>query len=120
VHLDVALQEAVTHLSIARWAAALRDGTDVDVSRIAAFSPGMGMFRTSDGRWVALASVEDKFWRGTCEVLGLPELSVAGAAVQDHGAGESAALRALDVTAQREAELRASGALAPAPVEVPA
>lgn len=205
VHLDVALQEAVTHLSIARWAAALRDETDVDVSQIAAFSPGMGMFQTADGRWVALASVEDKFWRAMCEALELPELtappydehaarmhyrvplrqaltrrigelslpelelalrahdvpldpvreaaevaadphlrqrelfletdhgtqvdypvrqngrrSVAAPAVQDHGAGESAALRTLGVTRSREAELREAGALSPARAEVTA
>ena len=205
VQLDVALQEAVTHLSIARWAAALRDGTDVDVFQIAAFSPGMGLFETEDGRWVALASVEDKFWRAMCEALELPELtappydehpgrmrhrvplrhalerriaelvlpdlelalrardvpldvvrgageiaadphlrerglfletdagtqvdypvrqngrrSVAAASVQDHGAGESAALRTLGVTAERETELRATGALAHAKTEVAA
>lgn len=71
VHLDLALQEAVTHLSISRWAAALRDGGDVDISQLAAFSPGMGMFRTVEGRWVALASVEDKFWLGLCRALEL-------------------------------------------------
>jgi crotonobetainyl-CoA:carnitine CoA-transferase CaiB-like acyl-CoA transferase len=74
VHLDVALQEAVTHLSVSRWSTALRDGTDVDISKLAAFSPGMGLFRTGDDRWVALASVEDKFWSGMCAALGLTEL----------------------------------------------
>lgn len=197
VHLDVALQEAVTHLSISRWAAALRDGADVDISQLAAFSPGMGMFRTLEGRWVALASVEDKFWLGLCralelDVLGEPpynghaarmrdrvelrrrvaarigeltlaeletslrahdvpvdvvrgaeevatdphlaarELflqtdagthvdypvrqngrrSVASVAVQDHDDGESAALRALGIAAEREDALRSAGALA--------
>ena len=61
----------MTHLSISRWAAALRDGGDVDISQLAAFSPGMGMFRTVEGRWVALASVEDKFWLGLCRALEL-------------------------------------------------
>ena len=74
VHLDVALQEAVTHLSVSRWAAALRDGTDVNILELAAFSPGMGLFRTSDDHWVALASVEDKFWSGMCAAIGRPEL----------------------------------------------
>ena len=60
----------MAHLSISRWAAALRDGTDVDISKLAAFSPGMGLFRTGDERWVALASVEDKFWRAMCAALG--------------------------------------------------
>ena len=196
VHLDVALQEAVTHLSISRWAAALRDGAEVEIAELAAFSPGMGMFRTADDRWVALASVEDKFWDGMCEALELAELrappfhrhtarmrnrvslrrrlterigeltlaeletslrthdvpldvvrraqevaanphlrvrqlfletgagthvdypvrqngvrSAAMLEVQDHGAGESAALRALGIGPERESELRSAGIL---------
>jgi CoA:oxalate CoA-transferase len=75
IHLDVALQEAVVHLSSPRWAAALRDGGRLDVEALANFAPGMGLFRTADGRWVALASVEDKFWAGLCAALGAPELA---------------------------------------------
>ena len=77
VHLDVALQEAVVHLSSPRWAAALRDGGTVEVEALANFAPGMGLFRTADDRWVALASVEDKFWAGLCAALDLPELAAA-------------------------------------------
>jgi crotonobetainyl-CoA:carnitine CoA-transferase CaiB-like acyl-CoA transferase len=77
VHLDVALQEAVVHLSAPRWAAALRDGGEVRVEALANFAPGMGLFRTADDRWVALASVEDKFWAGLCAALGAPELAAA-------------------------------------------
>ena len=196
VHLDVALQEAVTHLSISRWAAALRDGAEVEIAQLAAFSPGMGMFRTADDRWVALASVEDKFWDRMCDALKLTELcappfsehaarmrnraslrhrlterigeftlaeletslrahdvpldvvrgaqevpanphlrarelfletgagthidypvrqngvrSTATLEVQDHRAGESAALRALGISAERESDLRSAGIL---------
>jgi crotonobetainyl-CoA:carnitine CoA-transferase CaiB-like acyl-CoA transferase len=67
VHLDVALQEAVVHLSSPRWAAA--------IEALANFAPGMGLFRTADDRWVALASVEDKFWAGLCAALGAPDLA---------------------------------------------
>jgi crotonobetainyl-CoA:carnitine CoA-transferase CaiB-like acyl-CoA transferase len=75
IHLDVALQEAVVHLSAPRWAAALREGGEVRVEALANFAPGMGLFRTADDRWVALASVEDKFWAGLCAALGVPELA---------------------------------------------
>lgn len=75
VHLDVSLQEVVTHMSVARWAAALRDDSEVDISALAVYAPGMGLFRTRDRRWVALAAVEDKFWVGMCGGLGLPELA---------------------------------------------
>ncbi len=75
VHLDVSLQEVVTHVSVARWAAALRDDAEVDVSALAVYAPGMGLFRTQDRRWVALAAVEDKFWIAMCDALGLSELA---------------------------------------------
>jgi len=77
VHLDVSLQEVVTHMSVARWAAALRDDVEVDVSALAVYAPGMGLFRTQDRRWVALAAVEDKFWIAMCAALELPELADA-------------------------------------------
>jgi crotonobetainyl-CoA:carnitine CoA-transferase CaiB-like acyl-CoA transferase len=74
IHLDVALQEAVTHLSATRWGAALLDDADVKVEKLASFAPGMGFFRTHDGSWVALAAVEDSFWEPMCVALGVPEL----------------------------------------------
>ena len=75
IHLDVALQEAVTHLSATRWGGALRDDRDVDVEQLASFAPGMGFFRTRDQRWIALAAVEDSFWGRMCTALGEPALS---------------------------------------------
>jgi crotonobetainyl-CoA:carnitine CoA-transferase CaiB-like acyl-CoA transferase len=74
VHLDVAMQEAVTHIAVTRWAAALGDEGDLRIEDLASFSPGAGFFRTRDGRWVALAAVEDKFWRGLCAALEAPAL----------------------------------------------
>ena len=35
------------------------------------------MYETADGRFVALAAVEDKFWRALCDWLGRPELAAA-------------------------------------------
>ncbi len=77
VHLDVSLREAVVHLSAPRWAQVLRAGGELRIEALANFAPGMGFFRTADDRWVALASVEDKFWEGLCTALGAPELAAA-------------------------------------------
>jgi crotonobetainyl-CoA:carnitine CoA-transferase CaiB-like acyl-CoA transferase len=75
IHLDVALQEAVIHLSATRWGGALHDDSEVDVEQLASFAPGMGFFRTRDQRWIALAAVEDSFWERMCAALGEPELA---------------------------------------------
>jgi crotonobetainyl-CoA:carnitine CoA-transferase CaiB-like acyl-CoA transferase len=45
------------------------------VEQLAPFAPGMGFFRTSDRRWIALAAVEDGFWQRMCVALGEPELA---------------------------------------------
>lgn len=75
IHLDVALQEAVTHLAATRWGGALLDDSDVSVEQLAPFAPGMGFFRTRDDRWIALAAVEDAFWGRMCAALGELELA---------------------------------------------
>src|SRR3989304_4697009 len=36
--------------------------------------PFYDLYETADGRWLAVAAVEPKFWRRLCELLGLPEL----------------------------------------------
>jgi alpha-methylacyl-CoA racemase len=35
--------------------------------------PCYNVYRTSDGRWMAMGALELKFWRAACEVLGHPE-----------------------------------------------
>lgn len=35
-------------------------------------SPRYGLYRAGDGRWLALASPEEKFWQAFCERTGLP------------------------------------------------
>ncbi|QTH24979.1 CoA transferase (plasmid) [Rhizorhabdus wittichii] len=37
-------------------------------------SPRYSLYRAADGRWIAAAPVEDKFWHAFCTVLELPEL----------------------------------------------
>ena len=47
--------------------------------------PFYDLYETADGRWLAVAAVEPKFWRRLCELLGLPELV-------DHQFGDGATL----------------------------
>ncbi len=77
-HLDVAMADCALAWSGLRWADAPKAGhgwTHV--------FPGNDLFRTADGRWLAAALVEQKFWRGfraalhamgtDPDALGLPE-----------------------------------------------
>lgn len=75
VHVDVSLQEAVAHLAVPRVADFYVDGTPPDPETMAAWAPGSGIFATADGGFVALAAVEDIFWRRMCTALGLPALA---------------------------------------------
>jgi crotonobetainyl-CoA:carnitine CoA-transferase CaiB-like acyl-CoA transferase len=81
-HLDVSMQEAVVHLSATRWGRYLRDGVEPGLDDLASYAPGAGFFETADGHFVALASVEDKFWEGLCLALGRADL--AGAPYDTH------------------------------------
>jgi crotonobetainyl-CoA:carnitine CoA-transferase CaiB-like acyl-CoA transferase len=75
VHIDVSLQEALTHLSIPRVAGFLRDGVEPEPASLASWAPGTGLFETADGSWVALAAVEDHFWSRMCGALERAELA---------------------------------------------
>ncbi len=73
--IDVSMQEAVTHLSATRWGRYLRDRVEPQLEDLASYAPGAGFFETAEGRFVALASVEDKFWAGLCRALGREDLA---------------------------------------------
>src|SRR3954464_6488508 len=75
VHIDVSLQEAVTHMSIPRVAGFLRDGVEPEPASFANYAPGTGLFETADRAWVALAAVEDHFWARMCGALELSALA---------------------------------------------
>ncbi|HYV46122.1 MAG TPA: CaiB/BaiF CoA-transferase family protein [Myxococcaceae bacterium] len=40
--------------------------------------PCYGVYRTQDGRFLSVGSLEPKFWSGVCEVLGRPDLAPLG------------------------------------------
>lgn len=73
--IDVSMQEAVVHLSATRWGRYLRDGVEPGIDDLASYAPGAGFFETADGHFVALASVEGKFWDGLCRALDRDDLA---------------------------------------------
>jgi CoA:oxalate CoA-transferase len=75
--VDVSMLESLTHLSATRWGRYLRDRVEPQLSDLGSYAPGNGFYPTSDGRWVALAAVEDKFWQGLCAALGREDLAAA-------------------------------------------
>jgi crotonobetainyl-CoA:carnitine CoA-transferase CaiB-like acyl-CoA transferase len=72
--LDVSLAEAALSwmggvLTIARkWGEQPREAGEIDGG--AAF---YRLYQTADGRWAALAALEEKFWQGFCTAVGRPD-----------------------------------------------
>lgn len=69
--IDVAMADVVA------WWVGPRSGTAVEGSeRRSAGSPGYGVFRTADGRWLALGVLgEARLWHAICTALGLEGLA---------------------------------------------
>jgi crotonobetainyl-CoA:carnitine CoA-transferase CaiB-like acyl-CoA transferase len=84
-HVDVSITDL-----LATWVVGARPGGhDVDGEE---GGPGVGTFRTADGRWLAVGVFsEDHYWDLLCRELGLPHL--AGLGTPERFAG-TAALRA--------------------------
>lgn len=45
--------------------------------------PSYRVYRTADGRYIAVAAIEEKFWRELCEFLGRPDLIPYGRSIND-------------------------------------
>jgi crotonobetainyl-CoA:carnitine CoA-transferase CaiB-like acyl-CoA transferase len=75
--IDVSMLESLTHLSATRWGRYLRDGVEPQLSDLGSYAPGNSFYEAADGRWVAIAAVEDKFWNGLCGALGRDDLAAA-------------------------------------------
>ncbi len=61
-YLDVAMIDSAVVWSNLKWEPSSADG-----------EPAYGVFDTADGRPLSLGVIEDKFWRGLCDVLGWQE-----------------------------------------------
>jgi crotonobetainyl-CoA:carnitine CoA-transferase CaiB-like acyl-CoA transferase len=77
VHLDVSMEETMLALALPRWGQFLQTGTEPAAADLIAYSAGAGVFRTADGRHVAVAAIEDHFWAALCDGIGRPELAAA-------------------------------------------
>jgi len=47
--------------------------------------PGYGLYRTQDGRYMAVGALEPKFWKAFCDAIGKPELKPFGLARGEDG-----------------------------------
>lgn len=57
--------------------------------------PGYGLYRTQDGRYLAVGSLEPKFWQMLCDAIGKPELKPHGLARGEAGAAARRELECL-------------------------
>jgi crotonobetainyl-CoA:carnitine CoA-transferase CaiB-like acyl-CoA transferase len=73
-HLDIAMAEQGFPWISRQLAVLLHDGKAPlpGGSSHTGGTPRYGLHRSSDGRYIAIAPIEDKFWRSFCDVIGLP------------------------------------------------
>ena len=74
-YLDVAMGENL--LPLAYWGLgegfAAGDWPQGNDALVTGGSPRYEIYRTSDGRYLAVAPIEDRFWNNFCSLIGLPE-----------------------------------------------
>lgn len=96
-HLDVSIADSVlTHMVIA---AATLAGAGATAPRgrdkLTGGLPCYGVYRTADGRWLAVGALEPKFWVQVCAAIGRPDLADKGHLEGDAGAAAKAELAAV-------------------------
>jgi len=85
--IDVAMADAALAHNIfalhalEQWGAVRPRGEDLLTGGV----PAYGVYGTSDGRWVAVGALEDKFWRRLCTTLGREDLAASGLSTGDEG-----------------------------------
>ncbi|HYQ81501.1 MAG TPA: CaiB/BaiF CoA-transferase family protein, partial [Anaeromyxobacteraceae bacterium] len=101
-HVDVSMTDgALAMLALQLGAAAARGSPAQRAGEMLnGGSACYGVYRTRDGRFVALGALEPKFFRSFCEAAGRPEL--AERQFEDEGRGPRAELAALFATRTRE------------------
>jgi alpha-methylacyl-CoA racemase len=75
-HVDVAMTDAVLAHAIFPLLGVLEHGTTParGTTLLAGGPPCYNLYRTRDGRWMAVGALERKFWDALCDILGCPEL----------------------------------------------
>jgi len=87
-HIDVAMAEAsLAHnlmplSTLDEWGASRARGDDLLTGGV----PCYGVYRTQDGRWLAVGALEEKFWKALCVALERPDLVATQYARGDEGA----------------------------------
>lgn len=79
-HLDVSMTDGAAGLLVLHHAALAGEGvpTGRGVGPLSGGLPCYGLYRTADGRQVALGALEPKFWVAFCEAAGRSDLSDRG------------------------------------------
>jgi crotonobetainyl-CoA:carnitine CoA-transferase CaiB-like acyl-CoA transferase len=107
IALDISIHEAAMQFMVFPAARHLVAGADADPREVPlrGQSPRYNVYRTADGKWLALGALEAKFWDAFCQRIGRPDL----AAIDERPAAERARavddIRALISTRTREAWL---------------
>ena len=98
--LDISMTDGLLPFLYRGSASARRRGTGHSpvASCLSGGSPRYQIYATSDGRYLAAAPLEDKFWRNFCEAIELPE------ALRDDGKDAQTTMRAVrEIIAARTA-----------------
>ena len=104
-HVDVSMtdaifaQQAVTHSTQLTTGRAPARGADMLSGGLANYN----VYKTSDGQYMALGSLEPKFWQAFCAAAEAPELLPYGLATGDKGAQGRRKTAALFATRTRDA-----------------
>lgn len=99
-HLDVSMTEgalAFLHMQLGARLALGPEGTPLSRGT-EALNGGYacyGVYRTRDGKYLAVGSLEPKFFTGVCQLLGRPELAAAGYDTGEEGRAARAELSRL-------------------------
>lgn len=75
--IDVSIFDTAVSLMILNLARYLATGEEpvAGEALLTGRFPFYGLYQTADGGWLAVATVEPKFWTRMCELLGVPELA---------------------------------------------
>jgi crotonobetainyl-CoA:carnitine CoA-transferase CaiB-like acyl-CoA transferase len=73
--IDASLYDAALHTNLAAWAAEAGGAKEVgEALPLSGALPCYGLYRTADGAYLALAALEERFWRRFCRAVGRGDL----------------------------------------------
>jgi alpha-methylacyl-CoA racemase len=92
--LDVSMFDGVSAFIAPHVAGVLAGGADPGPGRMPLNGgyPCYRVYRAGDGRWMALAALEPKFWKAFCELVDRPDLMDRGLDATDEAVAEVAAV----------------------------